>query len=110
MGITGVVYFLLDYLRSKRHGDSEIDADLKRSLFLSMNAFVGHSEFDPKATSTRVLTFSMNFLYLIIISAYTANLASYLVYKNSTHVEIKEFNDVLKKQQTNMCATGSCIC
>lgn len=100
--LTGLMYFILDYLRSKRHDNKELDADLKKSLFMSMNAFVGHSEFDPKATSTRLLTFSMNFLYLVILSAYTANLASVLVAKNSSTVEINDFKDVLRARQ-NIC-------
>merc|ERR1711862_77801 len=96
---TGVVYYLLEYLRSFRHGDRELDADFKKVIFLSMNAFVGHSEFDPRASSLRMLTISMNFMYLILISAYTANLASFLVIESSSRIDINNFKDVIKHQK-----------
>jgi len=74
-------------------------SDLKRSIFLSANALVGHSEFDPKASSLRVLIVSMNFMYLILISAYTANLASFLVIESSSRIVINQFQDVLNAQE-----------
>merc|ERR1711862_908303 len=43
----------------------------------------------------RLLTMSMNFMFLILIAAYTANLASFLVAKNSSKIVINEFDDVL---------------
>jgi len=100
--VTGMVYVLLDYLRSRRTGDLELDSDMQRALYLSMNAFVGHSEFDPKGTMMRVLTLSMNFMFLILLAAYTANLASFLVVKNSSRIEINQFDDVMKLRK-NVC-------
>jgi len=95
----GVVYCLLDYLRSHRQLDKELETDIKRSMFLSVNGFVGHSDFDPKASSARLLTISMNFLYLILIAAYTANLANFLIAKNSFQLEIDDISEVLKPQK-----------
>lgn len=99
---TGMMYVLMDYLRSRRTGDYELDSDFFRTLYRSFQAFVGHSEFDPKGAMMRLLTLSMNFMFLILISAYTANLASFLVVKNSSKIEINEFNDVMTLR-ANVC-------
>jgi hypothetical protein len=88
--ITGLVYWLLEYM--------DVDAD---KLFLGKNpilciyliaiVFTGHLGIQPRTHGARMLSFSWTFWAVIVVSAYTANLASYLV---SSQTEVFHINSV----------------
>jgi len=67
-----------------------------------MGNMTGQYVFDPKQPGDRIIAFSTCFLFLIILASYTANLASFLVIKNSPGVVINDIQDVIKND-LSMC-------
>ena len=79
---TGLTYWLLERL----NGDSDerhIENKPLASIFLSAIMFTGHFEFRPNSNAARIMTFSWSFWAIIVSSAYTANLASFLVTRHT---------------------------
>ena len=60
----------------------------EESLWMLSTAAVGQFEFAPRTGPARLFTFSVAFWALLMTSAYTANLASFLVIRNGTEVRI----------------------
>jgi Ligand-gated ion channel len=89
---TGMCYFLLDRL--------DTDADEKEmkpavAVFLSALVFTGHFQFLPNTHPARLLSFSWTFCCLILMSAYTANLASFLVSRSLVSDPVSTLDDAL---------------
>merc|ERR1719203_754388 len=112
--VSGVAYYALDYSRSRRLldysgsrrlGYTQVDMNhVGHSIFLSFFAFTGHCNHEPKSRALKVLVTSMCFLYLILVAAYTANLAGFLVAKfSASSVYVKDIVDVLSKDKV-ICA------
>jgi Ligand-gated ion channel len=88
--VTGLVYWLLECL--------DVDADellLHKNpllcIYYSAIVFTGHLRNRPSTHGARMLSLSWNFWAVIVVSAYTANLASYLV---SSQTEVFHINSV----------------
>lgn len=92
--VSGLVYWFLDWFDSD--SDSlELGSRPGQSVFLSALTFTGHFEFRPVSRSAQIFTVSLSFWALIMMSAYTANLASYLVVQNTPSVEINSISDAV---------------
>jgi len=93
--VSGLVYWFLDWFDTDT--DSlNLDKDPGQSVFLAILSFTGHFEFKPMSTSARIFTASLSFWALIMMSAYTANLASYLVVQNTPSIEINSVGDAVR--------------
>jgi len=66
------------------------------AIFLSSITFTNHFEFKPQTHPARLLSFSWTLWALIIASAYTANLASFLVSRNKVDFSVNTLEDALK--------------
>ncbi len=56
----------------------------------------GHLEVSPASHAGQIVSFSMAFFSVLIVSAYTANLASFLVVQKASNVQINTVNDIMK--------------
>lgn len=90
--VSGVAYHFIDYMIHR--GNPEAKDGIGGNLFKSTLAFMGDNSYDPKFAANRILLVSMSFLSLILVAAYTANLASFLVNKNSKQ-SIDTFDNVI---------------
>ncbi|CAB9521570.1 receptor subunit 1 [Seminavis robusta] len=75
---TGLMYWCLEYLDVKAD-ERDLEDKPMASIFYAALVFVGHLEFRPKTHSARILSWSWTFWAVIVGSAYTANMASFLV-------------------------------
>jgi Ligand-gated ion channel len=95
--ITGLVLWLLEYM------DIEADELLLHDnpllcIFHTAIVFTGHLGTRPRSHGARILSLSWTFWALIVISAYTANLASYMV---SPQVAVFHINSVQAALELN---------
>lgn len=90
--ISGIIYYILDYFDS-RLKKRKMDIGLEESLFYTAFSFNGHFVHQPKSRASRMMVFSIGFFYLLIVAAYTANLASFLVAKNRPTIVINDMKD-----------------
>lgn len=67
-----------------------------QNLFLAAITFTGQFEFKPASNSARIFTASLAVWSLIVMSAYTANLASFLVVQNTPSITIDTVGDAVR--------------
>lgn len=80
---TGIVYSALEALYPYKKHESKEGQKMGYNIFMSAMTFSQHHmEWYPKSHSQRLFAFSVSFWALIMASAYTANLASFLVADN----------------------------
>lgn len=103
---SSLFYFALDYLDSVRLG-KDLNYSFTSTIFAAANSFMGHIEFKPKSIATKLVVLSTAFIFCLFISAYTANLASFLVVKNSGGIEIQDLNDVIKNDLRICVSAGT---
>lgn len=94
IAISGFAYHINAFLMLR--GNRERRDRLGDNLFKTVLAFMGHTTFDPKYLPNRILLVSISFLFLVLLAAYTANLASFLVLANKNQKpNIMSFQDVI---------------
>jgi hypothetical protein len=98
---TGLMYLLLERLNTESD-ERELEARPWVSIFIASLTFTGHFEFRPNTNPARLISFSWTFWALIIASAYTANLASTLVSRNSEVIVVATLEEALKRN-TPIC-------
>jgi hypothetical protein len=64
--------------------------------------FTGHMDLDTRTKPGHLVGFSLSFFAMLMLSAYTANLASFLVNKNSPQSEVYTVGDIVN-QRKSMC-------
>jgi len=80
---SAAVYYALE--RIDPNSDiSETELTYMETLWMFGTAVTGQFEFAPKTNASRLFTFSTAFWALLVISAYTANLAAALVNRNNS--------------------------
>jgi Ligand-gated ion channel len=93
---TGLMYFMLERLNVESD-ERELEHQPVTAIFLASMVFTGHFQFQPNTNPARILSFSWTFWALIITSAYTANMASFLVSRNAKDTVVATLEDALKK-------------
>merc|ERR1712151_401022 len=101
--ISGLLYYFLDFM-SHVTNNVEMETKMGESVFYSFLTSTGHCNYTPTDTSNRIFAFSLTFLFLVIASAYTANLAAFMVNDN-TSMTINTFQDVVD-QKLPVCITN----
>ena len=93
---TGMAYFLLERLN--------VGSDVRPlgktpfvAVFLASISFTGHFSFRPRSRAARLLSLSWTLWVLIIGSAYTANLASFLVFREKVEFSVNTLTDALQQ-------------
>ena len=89
---SGIIYMVLESL----HIGDQYHWRFVWNIFLSMLLFTQHFQFNPHSYAGRVFSISLSFWSLIIISSYTANLASYFVVQNAPTVKINGIDDAIR--------------
>jgi Ligand-gated ion channel len=98
---TGLMYFVLERLNVESD-ERELENKPLVAIFIASLTFTGHFEFRPNTNAARLLSFSWTFWALIIASAYTANLASFLVSRNDAEVRVSTLEEALRRN-TPVC-------
>ena len=96
---SALVHWLLQYLNPHKDETTAVKLDPFEATWLFATAFAGQFEFDPQTAPARLFTFSIAFWALLMTSAYTANLASFLVIRNTPDVRIESLDQAIALQQ-----------
>merc|ERR1712238_235977 len=91
---SGILYYCVDFIDSAML-DQKKDGGILTCIFHSAFTCVGHISHKPKSVGATVISLSTAMVYAIIIAAYTANLTSFLVAKNTPSVKITDIQDVI---------------
>jgi len=105
--LTGFLYTFLEWL-DHNADQRELNDKPLATAFLSAMTFTGHFEFQPNSHAARLLSFSWSFWALITASAYTANMASFLVSRNTPSLPVSRMEDVIRKGE-KVCIWGSSV-
>lgn len=102
--VTGLLYWFLEYLDVDAD-ERDLDQKPIASIFYAATTFTGHFEFRPNTHAARIIGFSWTFWALIVASAYTANMASFLV---SPRIEVYRVSSIAAavKQGASICVQG----
>lgn len=92
---SGLSYFFLERLNSDSD-EHRLDEKPVAAIFLAANTFTGHYEFEPKTHASRLFGFSWSFWALIMASAYTANMASFLVSRHVAVASVSTIDDAVR--------------
>jgi len=93
--ISGLIYYAIDYIDCD--GDkNKMEGTKGDAMALMLLILSGQYTTDPKKTGNRLIAFSTWFLFLIVLATYTANLASFLVIRNTPQLVIKDIQDAIK--------------
>jgi len=76
--------------------------NLTQYYYLTALAITGHFEFKPNTLRTMILTLSIAFWSVLLIAAYTANLASFFIVENASTLNINSIHDAVY-QNRNIC-------
>mmetsp|Transcript_13230 Transcript_13230/g.20618 ORF Transcript_13230/g.20618 Transcript_13230/m.20618 type:complete len:577 (+) Transcript_13230:109-1839(+) len=77
-------------------GASSEDWNVGWNFYLGVLMFCQHFSYEPKSTPGRLFGASMAFWSMLIIVAYTANLASFFVVQNASELQINSIDDAIK--------------
>jgi len=91
---SGFMYHLIDVIDCVRL-HREKDRGIQGKLFNTAFALVGHIDHNPKSFAATLTVLSTAVLYTVVIAAYTANLASFLVVKNAPDIKINMLQDAV---------------
>ena len=92
--VTGLIYFFLERL-DPNADDRNLEDKPWTNIFLAALTFTGHMSYQPNTTPSRILVMSWGFWTIIVLSAYTANMASFLVSQNSKAPRISTIEEAL---------------
>jgi len=81
--------------------------DMRHSLWLSCAGFTGAGEFNPSTSFGRLFKLSYTFMILLLTSAYTANLASFLIVRNQILYDIQGISEASSRKLTLCVDAGS---
>ena len=90
---SGLIYYFLDFLSDHKR-NKEMETKIGESIFFSFLMSTGHLYYYPSDTSNRVFVYSLCFLFLVVLLAYTENLAAFLA-NDSAITIIISFQDVV---------------
>eukprot|EP00977_Amphora_coffeiformis_P001030 scaffold220_cov169-Amphora_coffeaeformis.AAC.10 len=98
---SAIIHWLLQSVLNPNATEEE-KVDPIEATWLFATAFAGQFEFDPQTGPARLFTFSIAFWALLMTSAYTANLASFLVIRNAPEQQIESIQQAVQLDKT-MC-------
>lgn len=94
--LSGLIYQLLETIGNpNRYKGRSTHDTLGNNVFLSILLFTQHFQFQPRTPASRLFAASLALWALLTSSAYTANLASYFVVKNTAQSDINSIEDAV---------------
>jgi len=107
MIISGIICFYLEETRIRKKADKQFVSVIISYIHASFIVFTGHLDLLPTSHPGQLVSFSLSFFALLMLSAYTANLCSFLVVQRSAFkINIESVSDVVRLGKT-MCVYGS---
>ena len=91
---SGLVYFFLERI-DKKTDKRNLKSNPMNSIFLSGLTFTSHFEFRPRTQPAMLFTLSLSFWAMLTGAAYTANLASFLVVKNTPKLQVSDVKEAV---------------
>jgi len=92
--LSGLIYWLLEKL-DPRSDKRRLDQSPIENMFITGVAFTTHFEFTPRTNIAWAFALSVSFWAMIVGSAYTANLASFLVVQQTPKLQITSVEDAV---------------
>ena len=92
---TGIMYWMLERL-NRESDTAQLERKPITTIFLSALTFMGHFDFSPGTHAARVLALSYTFFTLLVVSSYTANLASFLVARQTPNFSVKSLSQAVR--------------
>ena len=92
---TGLMYWMLERLNTESD-EAQLESKPLTTVFLSALTFTGNFNFQPNTHAARLLSLSWTFWALIVVAAYTANLASFLVARRTPDYQIKSVGQAVR--------------
>ena len=74
-----------------------LSSNITNFIHKSFIVFTGHLDLQAKTKPGQLISFSLSFFAMLMLSSYTANLASFLVNKNSGTDQIEEVGDLVAR-------------
>jgi Ligand-gated ion channel len=93
---SGFVFFILERLNPNPDEELHLEKKPVTVIFLAAITFTGYFKFNPNNNAVRLMSFSWTFWALIMASAYTANLASFLVERNEVSTSVTTIEDAIR--------------
>mmetsp|Transcript_818 Transcript_818/g.1791 ORF Transcript_818/g.1791 Transcript_818/m.1791 type:complete len:558 (-) Transcript_818:278-1951(-) len=92
--VSGLIYLWMEW-----YNDESDRQDLGRkpteTVYFALLTATGDVKFQPSTNYARLFTISLCFWSLLFVSAYTANLASFLVVKNTPKINVESVGDAV---------------
>ena len=108
--VSGILcYFLEKGLTMPKLNSNElsrISTDITDHIYMSSMLFTGHMNLKAKTKPGQLVSFSLSMFAMLMLSAYTANLASFLVTKNIRQTEVQGVDDIVDMGKS-MCITDA---
>jgi hypothetical protein len=108
MIVTGIVNFILELLDQTPMTET-LYFKFLTCIYEAAIVFTGHLSLRPKNHSSRIMTFSWTFWALIVASAYTANLASFLLSPSVKVSRIDSLATAIQKNASVCTLTGAIL-
>jgi len=107
MLLSGIICFYLEETRLRKKAVKKYTSVLTSYIHASFIVFTGHLDLLPTTHSGQLVSFSLSFFALLMLSSYTANLCSFLVVQQSAFkVNIESVSDVVRLGKS-FCVYGS---
>lgn len=103
--LSGLVYYLLEVI-DVRSDLRDLHKSPIENIFLAFVTFTAHFEFRPRTKAAWVFALSLTFWAMIVGAAYTANLASFFVVKNTSAIQIQSVQDAVNARY-RICVIGT---
>ena len=100
MIVTGYVTMQLDPKAKEK--DETRSEFFMSNVYSSLIVFTGHLDLDPNTRAGELVSFSLSFFAMLMLSAYTANLASFLVAEKASRDQVNTVNDIVRMKKS-MC-------
>ena len=104
---SGMVYFWMEWY-NEDSDRQELGKMPTENIYFAALSFIGQISFKPGTDYARIFTLSLAFWGLLMASAYTANLASFLVVQNTPSLAIASVSDAVKAR-LSMCVKDSSV-
>lgn len=107
--VTSLIFFLFekDFSNDIWSSHDKTRKKLLNSLFLGFTSYTGSQPFAPGTNTGKMLSLTYSFFILLLVSAYTANLAVFLVIEQS--VEVCESFDDCVNDGKSVCVMGGTV-
>lgn len=106
MVIAAFTYQFMEWVNNGDSDHQDLSNDPVENIFFSFMAFTGDCRYEPRTIYSRIFVTSLAFWGLILSSAYTANLASFLVAQNTPIIPVETIGEAVAAKYS-LCVIDS---